>query len=516
MCDIIPLFSQQSHPSKPKFWLWAFQPFVILFPQLHIKQRKHVFFQKKQICRSDMRRFQPLEVTGQAMMATWHLASSCHLWQGLPTAPGLGIHAGPFSGLSVGDVEQARPGTGPEGPRLPAGTSQAFPPAPFGKTPPCKIINKHTNPTKGTLRPAPRLTRRPPLHRGHKVTADPVRTPPRRFPPPPARRTPRFAPAPPPMTSPLPLHWLQPPSGTRCPPRPRPLALPVSFPRCSRAIGASRWRSSAPLRSDWRGPARVAETGRRGAGASAVVRRRSAVARPGCGARGKRVLGGRRLCQGRAGSERDEAVSGWVRGAPARPGAARRPLCQGAKKDGGGRGPGPGPARGDPPRSGSRDAARTSLQRRAGPGREGSVRAPWCHLPPIPPPGGLGGGRVPAAAGPLRGPMAHPEGPPLTGTRPLPPAVGRLRPFWSPRACFPSPPPPPGFSLSPSSAPVRGLAHRFPSRVPSASRSVGRRWVFYRFYRPGSDDSSSQGFEQQQQPSAVPTAPCTPGCVKRG
>lgn len=85
--------------------------------------------------------------------------------------------------------------------------------------------------------------------------------------------------APPTMTSSLPSHWLRAPSVKRR----TPLA-PVRFPRCSRSIGRFSCRSPAPLRSDWRVW--------RGAGASAVARRRPAVARPGCGSGGGAFSGG--------------------------------------------------------------------------------------------------------------------------------------------------------------------------------------------------------------------------------
>lgn len=80
---------------------------------------------------------------------------------------------------------------------------------------------------------------------------------------------------------------------------PGPLASPGARGPLANPGGAHP-RLSAPI---GRSPARVAEAGRRGAGASAVVRRRSAVARPGVAALGGGAeLGGR---AGGGGSARD-------------------------------------------------------------------------------------------------------------------------------------------------------------------------------------------------------------------
>lgn len=378
--------------------------------------------------------FQPLEVTAQAMMATWHLASSCHLWQGLPTPPRLGAHPGPPPALRAGNTEQARPGRGPLRHPRAWEAQPGLSPGAFWKTAPFKTTNKDVNPTRGEVRcaaPRPPAADPPPCaarkQLGHRrpLTAAAPPLPAR----PPAARPPAARPAAGDVTPAFPLA-----ASPARPAPPRPLPL----------LPAGHWRSQVALTRA--APLWVAGPGG-GAGASAVARRRSA-ARPGRGARVKRVLGGWRLRQGRAGSERDEAVSGWVRGAAARPGSCQAASLLGGKERRGwararARPRGPAPAR--------VSRRRPDLSAAAGRGGSGQRLPLGATSPPILPPRGLGGGRAGARGGwtaPVRRPPARPEGP-------LSPAVGRRRPLWSPRACFPSPAPTPT-SASPRPLPRRG------------------------------------------------------------
>lgn len=177
-------------------------------------------------------------------------------------------------------------------------------------------------------------------------------------------------------------------------------------------------------------------------------------------------------------------------------------------------GAGPGPPAGTRPGAGL--ATPPGPLRSGGTGRVGAALAPRCHLSPHPTPPrsrrGAGGrpGRLdssgPPAPGPPRGAALSSRGPASPPLKP-PRLLSLARPH-------------PDFSLSPPAATARGSAYRFPAGVPSRAprvRSVDRRWVSYRFYGPGSDGSSSQGFVQQQQPPpAFPTAPCAHRVVLSG
>lgn len=216
-----------------------------------------------------------------------------------------------------------------------------------------------------------------------------------------------------------------------------PLASPAgAHPRLSALIGEAR-RVSPRQGGEGRALPRLRGAGRRWRGRvsdSGQARSRGAAAAPpgtsGVGARWSR-----------------DQVSPKLQLGP----EPRSDLCRrGQRKGGGGR----GPARRDPPRCGSRAAARTSSQRRPlVRGEEGGGSARPCRCPSRCPPSS-GGGEAVARRGwtaPLRGAPARPEGPPAAGARPLPPKAPRRFPLGPVS-------PVPRSSLSSRSPPERGSA----------------------------------------------------------
>lgn len=274
------------------------------------------------------------------------------------------------------------------------------------------------------------------------------------------------------------------------PPPPPPPPRPVSFPRCSRPIGQPRWRSPAPLCSDWPEPGACRRSrearGGRFRGCEAPVGGGEA---GGCGARGRRGArrtgGRRRLRQGQAGSERDGTVTRWVRIA----GSSRQPpsdlRLQGQRKAGVGaraRRRGPAPARVSRRRPDFSSGAAVGVCGRVGGGRGGSACP--LTLPPTFPVRSRSssphrrsrvGGRCPVrldSSAPLLGASPH-RGTAAASSR------GPASPPQKPPRSFPLGPWDrflPRSGLSPPPRAPRGA--RFPSLVPNAWRLVGRRWFF--------------------------------------
>lgn len=119
-------------------------------------------------------------------------------------------------------------------------------------------------------------------------------------------------------------------------PRPVPAPSPASGPLASPGAGGPLVRAGGAHRHS----CALIGGARRGAGASAVARRRAAVARPAL-VLGGRALGGRRrrLGQGRAGSERDGAVTRYSAAVRLSRELRDDPCAQGHRKAGVGAGP---------------------------------------------------------------------------------------------------------------------------------------------------------------------------------